>query len=146
VQTGQCLSNLEGHENEVYTLAFSPDGRLLASGSTGRRIRLWDLRADKQVRILIGHSDYIDALAFSPDGRTLASASRDATVKLWSVSSGRELLSFDLAGVDSEELLAFSPDGKTLALGFETADCNAELLIWPAFAGSSPTDNQANAH
>jgi WD40 repeat protein len=70
-------------------VAFSPDGRLLASGSTGQQmIKLWDVASGREVRTLKGHTDWVWSVAFSPDGRLLASSSYDWTVKLWEVASG----------------------------------------------------------
>src|SRR5438309_11047407 len=83
----RLLSTLEGHAREVWSVAFSPDGSTLASGSVDRTIRLWGPATGGVPAMLQGHEDSVLAVTFSPDGRTLASGSRDNTVKLWDVAA-----------------------------------------------------------
>lgn len=68
------------------SVAFSPDGKTLVSGSKDNTIRLWDIQSQKETATLTGHSDSVLSVAFSPDGKTLASGSVDNTIRLWDLS------------------------------------------------------------
>jgi WD40 repeat protein len=99
-------------------VAFSPDGKILASGSNDYTIGLWDVTSRQPLgEPLQGHSDAVIIVAFSPDGKILASGSSDKTIRLWDVDS-RQPLGEPLQGhSDHVESVAFSSDGKTLASG-----------------------------
>ncbi len=109
---------LRGDRRGVRAIAFSPDGRTLASADFNGAIQLWDTHARRQLGPpLLGHTSEVWSVAFSPGGNTLASASHDGTVRLWEVPSGKSLgrLPIENAGVVTS--VAFSPDGRTLAVG-----------------------------
>ncbi len=74
---------LRGHTDEVFAVAFHPDGTRLATAGRDGAVWLWDLARGEEVVRLAGHTSYVWSLAFSPDGATLASGSGDATVRLW---------------------------------------------------------------
>lgn len=82
-QTWRCVNTLIGHVNWVFSIAISPDGQTLASGSSDKTIKIWQLGTGKLLRTLTGHSQWVRSVAFSSDGQTLASSSRDMTIKIW---------------------------------------------------------------
>src|SRR4051794_6032025 len=81
-------NTLKEHTEAVFPVAFSPDGKTLASGSLDDTIKLWDVQTGKEQATLKGHTDWVGSVAYSPDGKTLASGSNDKTIKLWDVARG----------------------------------------------------------
>ncbi len=124
-------ATLSGHQGGARCVAFSPDGKMLATGGYDDAVKLWDVEKAKLIATLRGHTRAVWAVAFAPDGQTLASASEDRTVKLWDVPharAGNEALIDTLGGhSDAVVALAFSPDGKTLASGGGFRDQSVRL-------------------
>ncbi|MEP0888549.1 WD40 repeat domain-containing protein [Leptolyngbya sp. FACHB-16] len=113
-------------DREIVSLAFSPDGSLLASGSLNGTVRLWNWRTGQLVHTLSGHSDIANSLSFTPDGQTLASGSGDNTIRFWDVNTGDQ--KYLLTTGQAVNKIAFSPDGATLAV--TGADRMGSLWEW----------------
>jgi WD40 repeat protein/tRNA A-37 threonylcarbamoyl transferase component Bud32 len=125
-QNATLVATLTGHSSGVYSVALSPDDRTLASGSADKKIKLWDVRKQREIATLTGHSDYVFSVVLSPDGRTLASGSADKKIKLWDVQGQRKIAT--LTGHSGCVLsVALSPDGRTLASGSGMMDGTIKL-------------------
>ncbi len=128
--TFQEIALIKGHTDAVRSVAFSPDGQTLASGSRDETIQLWDTRIGRHLRTLAGHTDGVLSVAFSPNGQTLASGSRDETIRLWDTRTGKHLR--NLTGHTGDVYsVVFSPDGQTLA----SASNDKTIRLWDARTG-----------
>jgi hypothetical protein len=140
----KLLATLRGHDDVVFSIAFSPDGKRLASASFDQSVRLWNVQADRRegeapaepghkrlggslalpthspLKVYHHHSDFVYAVAFSPDGKQLVSASKDRTVALFDVETGKTV--FTYSGMEQDVMaVAFHPDGKSIiSSGFES--------------------------
>jgi RNA polymerase sigma factor (sigma-70 family) len=117
-------ASLTGHTNEIGSLAFSPDSKLLATGSYDGDAKIWDVATATERRHLKGGAGQVHMVTFSPDGQTLAMACRAQTAKLWDVATGQEKTDFK-PPFDLGAFVTFSRDGKLLA-----SSTNNNLKLW----------------
>jgi WD40 repeat protein len=111
-------------------VAFSPNGRILASGGGfDHLVKLWDVTAGRQLATLPGHQDSVRSVKFTADGKTLVSGGEDKTIRLWDVASRRQVAQFEQT--DSVECVVLSPDGRMLAAGSE----GGTVLAWEIATG-----------
>ena len=118
-----------GHPSMIKSVAFSPDGKLLASGSEDWTIKLWSTHEGRLIKNIKGHSDQVTSISFSPDNKLLASGSVDSTIKIWSIPDCSLIKTFDLENVIVNSLV-FSPNGEFLAIG-----TSKNLQIWSISEG-----------
>jgi len=119
-----------GHANELTSVAFSPDGRSVLTGSKDMTARLWEAASGNEIRRFEGHTDWVTSVAFSPDGREVLTGSRDKSARLWDAVTGQELRRFD-GHTDQVTSVAFSRDGREVLTG--SGDKTARL--WDAASG-----------
>ncbi|RKZ38810.1 MAG: hypothetical protein DRQ49_13345 [Gammaproteobacteria bacterium] len=110
----QVLHTLFGHQRNVTSIAFSPNGDILASGSEDETIKLWRVSTGKLLKTFKAHNFWVTSLAFSPSGKILASGGEDKTIKLWDMETGKALRSLQ-GHENSVTSVAFNSSGSILA-------------------------------
>ena len=115
-KTYREISLLTGHTGVVRTVAFSPDGKTLASGARDATVKLWNIETGENITTLPRNAIGVESVAFSPNGKMLAAGTEGGPVKLWDIENGQNFATFkeEAPRVFS---VAFSPDGKTIASG-----------------------------
>ena len=127
----ELVRTFSGHSGYVLSVAFSPKGQLIASGSWDNTVKLWRANDGALLKTFSGHSDGIRSVAFSPDGKLLASGSSDNTVKLWRVGDGKLMKTFK-GHSNSVLSVAFSPNGQLIASG----SSDSTIKLWRAADGN----------
>ena len=116
-----------GHDDIVYSAAFSPDGSRIVTASRDKAARIWDAATAEEIAVLRGHDGAVNSATFSPDGSRIVTASRDKTARIWDAATAKEIAV--LRGHDSAVIsAAFSPDGSRIV----TASDDKTARIWNA--------------
>ena len=119
-----------GHKGEVYSVAFSPDGKKIVSGSSDNTLKVWDATSGQEIRTVKVNTSTVYYAAFSPDARKIVSGSHDKTLKVWDATSGQETLTLK-GHTHQVTSVAFSPDGKKIVSG----SWDNTLKVWDASNG-----------
>jgi WD40 repeat protein len=123
-RTGERILTLQGHTDLILDLAWSPDGRRIATAGVDGEAKVWDVRTGAELLTLTGHTSFVTGVAFAPDGRLVATASYDGTVRLWNADTGEQVLELSGHGGANSDVV-FSPDGQRVASGGADA-----TLVW----------------
>ena len=129
-QTHLELKTLRGHLRAVLSVAFSPDGQRIVTGSRDNSAKVWDSASGKELLTLKGHGSEVRSVAFSPDGQRIVTGSEDQMAKVWDSASGKELLTLKGHG-SGVASVAFSPDGQRIVTG--SYDQTAK--VWDSASG-----------
>jgi WD40 repeat protein len=143
--TGKAVFSLKGHPDRVGSMAFSPDGRLLATSGGGAHdfekqrylpaeVKIWDLAGRQEIFSLKGHTGPISTVAFSPDGQRLATAGNERMVRMWDPATGREL--WNVRHAQRVNNVSFSRSGQRLAGG----SADGSVKIWSTATGREVLD------
>ena len=130
IGSGDLLRTLKGHEDDLNSVSFSPDGHRVVTASHDRTARVFDAASGEERLVLGGHEHLVYSAVFSPDGKYVLTASFDRTARLWDAATGREAMVFE-GHVSGVRRAAFSPDGRHVV----TASSDRSVRIWSAETG-----------
>src|SRR6266566_4917285 len=121
-----------GHSDNIFALAWSPDGCWLASGSRDKTVRVWSVRTGVCEYIYRGHTGHVLAVAWSPDGQYVASGCTEGVVRVWHVFTGEPVVAYE-GHKRFVRSVAWSPDGRYVASGGDFGDSTVQ--VWEVVSG-----------
>ncbi|MGK7887449.1 MAG: caspase family protein [Crocosphaera sp.] len=145
VEQTPVQSTFRGHQFSVLSVAFSPDGKTIVSGSSDGTIKVWDAKkfSIEPLHTFNGHQESVNSVAFSPDGKTIISGSFDGTIKVWNAENPSTEPLYTFQGHHySVNSIAFSPDGKTIISG----SSDGTIKVWSAENRSTEPLHTFNGH
>ncbi|MEH2205953.1 MAG: caspase family protein [Nostoc sp.] len=146
-QVWRCIYTLTDHSDTVNSVAISPDGQILASGSADKTIKIWNLKTGTLLETLEGHSHTVNSVVISPNGQILASGSADKTIKIWNLNTRKLVRNlgnwFSTAHSDSVYSLGITPDSQTLISGSRDHTIKLWNLTTGKEIGKLPEDSWA---
>ena len=129
------IKSFDDHENIINSVRFHPDGTCIASGSSDRSIKIWDIRSSRLLQHYDAHQESVNQVAFHPNGRYLLSASNDSTIKIWDLRQGHIL--YTLSGHEgSSTAVNFSPCGDY----FCSAGIDSVVMVWKSNLNEQDTE------
>jgi len=124
----KSIKTLSGYNGSVISIAITPDGRYVISGSDDYKVKIWDIETGEEIKTLLGHNDFVFSVAITSDGRYVVSGSVDGTIKIWDIETGKEIKTLSGHNVLS---VAVTPDGKYIVSG----SVDGTIKIWDIESG-----------
>jgi WD40 repeat protein len=131
--TGAVITELRGHEGQVESIAFSPDGRHVVTASLDSTARIWDAAVGRQIAVLKGHEAAVGGASFSPDGRRIMTEASDSTIRIWDAATAGQVAVLE---AESGVALAFGPNAKSVVKMGLLDRGTHPIRVWRVFSNT----------